>query len=153
MRLRLLVTALVAAGCASAAVQPTLADVQSLGYACGDGIRDNVPSGLSEWHCSGTAGGRQATINVDGNDGGVAGITLAIDSPDPDVLRAAFQRLATEVAPVKVAPSVRDALVGWSGQQQSTTLGNARVTSECDATQCFVEITSVDGPLQPLRLP
>jgi hypothetical protein len=97
--------------------------------------------------------GELAVIDVNGNDRGVAEIIASIDSADPDVMRIEFQRVVTGIALLKVAPGLRGALATWSGQQQVTTVGNARVVGQCDATQCDVDVTSVEGPLEPLRLP
>jgi hypothetical protein len=146
-------TVVVLGGCTPAAIQPTLADVRSLGFACGDGARDNVPSGLYQWHCSGTVAAKDGTILVNGNDGGVAEIDLAINSADPAVMRSEFRRVAIEVMPLRLAPALADALVVWSGPLRATVIRSARIASECDATQCIVEVTSIDGPLRPLRLP
>src|SRR5207344_1807642 len=75
-----------AAGCDGlstrpATVQPTLDAIESLGMRCGDGVRDNVPSGLSQWSCTGSLDGASSTLLVDGNAEGVAGITLVVDGP------------------------------------------------------------------------
>lgn len=155
MRCRLLIALAVlgVGGCTPTAIEPTLADVRALGFACGDGVRDNVPSGLSQWHCSGRIATKEAAIAVNGSEAGVTEIDLVINSPDPELMRSAFMRVATDVTPLKVGPALRDALAGWSGQQRTTVVGSARVASECDTTQCIVEVTSMDGSLRPLRLP
>jgi hypothetical protein len=144
---------MVLSGCTPGAIQPTLAAIQSLDYTCGDGVRDNVPSGLYQWRCTGRAGSQDATIDVDGNDAGVAEIDLTISSFDLSVIRSEFRRIATDVTPLRVSPLIVDALMGWSGEQRATVVGSARIASECDATQCIVEVTSIDGPLGPLHLP
>ena len=81
-----LAASLAVAGCngAPSAVKPTLAAVEALGAACGDGQPDNVPSGLVEWQCRATDGGeadkqRIAGVTVDGNDHGVARVIVAMD--------------------------------------------------------------------------
>jgi hypothetical protein len=153
MRHSVLLVAILVAACVPAAVQPTLQDVGSLGYTCGDGTPDGEPSGLYQWHCTGTVAGKLAVIDVDGNDQGVAEIMLSIDSPDPSGIRAEFHRVASGVIPLKIAPLLGEALAAWSGEQEATSLGNARVSSQCDPTQCEVDVTAIDGPLTPLRLP
>jgi hypothetical protein len=153
MRFLVVAAMVLVAGCAPSALQPALTGVRSLGYACGDGVKDNVPSGLYQWHCSGMVEGNLAVINVDGNANGVAGFTLSINSVDLALMRAEFLSLVTSVSPLTAEPDLAAALDTWTGTQDPKVFGAARVNGECDATQCVVYITSVDGPLQPLRLP
>lgn len=145
------------AGCiastAPAAVRATLEQVEALGYDCGAGVADNVPSGLTQWRCPGTVAGHTAVVDVDGNDNGVAGITLAINSTDPAISRTEFRRLTTAVSPLTDQPDLANALDSWTGAQDPKVVGGAEVNGECDATQCLVFITSVDDPTKPLRLP
>jgi hypothetical protein len=161
MRHRLAAIALLAvlAGCAGArsappAVQATLVGIDTLGFRCGEGIPDNVPSGLVQWHCQGSVDGFGSTVLVDGNEEGVAGITMVIDeSIDPGVARAGFGRLVDAVPPLNTAPVLVDTLTGWNGEQQRNVIGGVRVSAECDATQCIVDVVSADDPLRPLPLP
>ena len=65
------VLAILAAAChgtspAPPAVTPTLAAIHAIDFTCGAGIRDNVPSGLSQWACEGMVQGQATTILVDG---------------------------------------------------------------------------------------
>ena len=84
-------SACIGARSAPATVQPTLAAVATLGFRCGEGIPDNVPSGLIEWRCQGELDDAASSMLVDGNDEGVAGITLVMDeSTDPRVARRGF---------------------------------------------------------------
>jgi hypothetical protein len=161
MRHRLAATALLAllVGCtgvpaAPSAVQPTLAGIDTLGFHCDEGIRDNVPSGLVQWPCQGTVDGFGSTVLVDGNQEGVAGITLVIDeSIDPGVARAGFGRLVDAVPPLDTAPVLVDTLTGWNGEQRQNVIGGVRVSAECDATQCIVGVLAAEDPLRPLPLP
>lgn len=156
-RVRLLLVAGSLAGCvgagAPATVQATLDGVAALGYRCEAGIPDNVPSGLTQWRCSGTVSGSRATIDVDGNDAGVDGFTLAINGTDPAISRTEFRRFVTAVSPLSAQPGLAAALDSWTGAQDPTSVGGVRVNGECDPTQCVIFIRSVDGPNQPLRLP
>lgn len=161
MRNRLAATALLAllAGCAGAPsafprVQPTLAAIETLGFHCGDGVADNVPSGLFQWLCPGAVEGVRSTVLVDGNEEGVVGITLVIDeSTDPDVARAGFRDLVNGVPPLNTAPLLVDTLAGWTGGKQRESVGGVRVSGVCDATQCIVMVESAHDPLRPLPLP
>ena len=154
-----LVVLVLAAGCggtsgAPSSVKPTLEAIEAVGLKCGTGMKDNVPSGLVQWRCTGSIEGAVGTALVDGNDAGVAGVTLATDgSTDPDVARVAFVRLVTAVPPLSSAPVLADQLAGWTGDQRSTVVGGVRVSAECDATQCIVEVVSATDPLRPLPLP
>ena len=148
----------VLAGCSSSrtgpvAVRPTLAAIEDLGLRCGDGVMDNVPSGLFEWSCAGAVDGARSTVLVDGNDDGVAGITLVSESTDPETARRGFAQLVGTVPPLSTAPVLADALTGWAGPQQVWTLGGVRVFALCDATQCSVSVVSDEDPLRPLPLP
>jgi hypothetical protein len=153
--MRFIVAAAVAlaAGCNPAAVNPTFAGVQSLGYACGEGVEDGEPSGLYQWHCTGTVDGHLAVIDVDGNANGTSGFTLSINAADPGIIRGEYRRVVTSVSPLTAEPDLAAALDSWTGRQESQIVGAARVNGACDATQCNIDITSVAGPLQPLHLP
>jgi len=158
MRHLLLTAALVAlvVGCngAPAAIRPTLAGIIALGYRCGEGMKDNVPSGLFQWHCDGTVDGTVSTVLVDGNQEGVAGITLFInESDDPEIARVGFARLVTGVPPLKAAPALADVLRRWPGEQQSTVVGPVRVFAECKPTYCIVIVSPAGDPLRPMQLP
>ena len=147
------------AGCggsstAPAVVRPTLAGIEALGLRCGAGVKDDVPSGLFQWRCTGSLGGAGATVLVDGNDEGVAGVTLVADgSTDPEVARASFGRLVDAVPPLSTAPILVDQLDGWTGDQRSTVIGGVRVSALCDATQCLIWVMPAADPLRPLPLP
>src|SRR6187549_3751869 len=136
--IRLTLLAGLLAGCnalsAPTAVRPTLDEVEALGYDCGEGVADNVPSGLFQWKCSGTVAGHRSIVDVEGDDDGVAGLTLDINSTDPTITRAEFQRLATSVSLVSAEPALVGALDAWSGVQNPVRIGDARVNGECDAT-------------------
>jgi len=143
-------------GCAGtpAAVRPTLAGIVALGYRCGEGMKDNVPSGLFQWDCDGTVDGTVSTVLVDGNEEGVAGITLFIgESDDPEIARIGFARLVSEVPPLKSAPALADSLGGWTGRQQSHVVGGVRLFAECEATHCIVIVMPDGDALHPMELP
>jgi hypothetical protein len=158
-RLASLVLVVLAVGCsgvmgAPARVRPTLVAIGTLGFACGAGIRDNVPSGLSQWSCKGTLDGAEATILVDGKEEGVTEITLDVLAPnDPSTARKEFRRLVTEVPPLSSAPDLVDTLADWDGGQRRVTVGGVAVYAECDSTQCVVGAFTDDDPLRPLPLP
>ena len=136
------------------AVQPTLAAIEALGFRCGDGVKDNVPSGLLQWSCGGAMDAVRSTVLVDGNEEGVAGITLVVDDPsDPGVAGAGFGRLVDAVPPLSNAPVLKDTVAGWSGGQQAWTVGGVRIVAQCDATQCIVIVMPAGDALRPLPLP
>jgi hypothetical protein len=141
------------AGCttvsAPAAVRPTLIAVEALGYHCDTGVADNVPSGLTQWKCSGSVAESRASVDVDGNETGVTGLTLDINSVDPEMSRLEFRRLASAVPPLSAQVGLSTALDTWTGTQDPTHVGGIRVNGLCDATQCIVFIGFVEGPPQP----
>ena len=147
------------AACSSAvatpgSVQPTLAAVGGLGYRCGAGVKDNVPSGLYQWSCGGTVGGATTTILVDGNEAGVAQVTLVVDDPrHPAAAIAEFGRLVDAAPPLDAAPVLKQAVAGWAGDPQAWTMGGVRVSGQCDATQCLLIVVGTGDPLEPLPLP
>jgi hypothetical protein len=149
----------IAAGCVGrgttpAAVQPTLTAIETLGPRCGDGVKDNEPSGLFQWSCGGAVNAVRSTVLVDGNEDGVAGITLMLDgTSDPGVARNGFGRLVDAVPPLSTAPVLKDTLAGWTGGQQAWTVGGVRISALCDTTQCIVTVMSAQNPLRPLPLP
>jgi hypothetical protein len=135
-------------------VQPTLAAIENLGFRCGDGVKDNVPSGLFQWSCSGTLVSVRSTVLVDGNEEGVAGITLVVEDPsDPAVAGTAFGRLVDAVPPLSTAPVLKATVAGWTGDQQAWTVGGVRISALCGATQCMVTVMPTRDPLRPLPLP
>jgi hypothetical protein len=143
-------------GCASApaAVRPTIDGLARLGFSCGDGMKDNVPSGLFQWSCHSAASGMASTVLVDGNQEGVVGMTLVIDaSTDPIVAQSAFARLAGAVPPLDAAPALADSLAGWTGAQQSHVVGRVRVYADCTSTMCIVIVMPGGDALHPLELP
>ena len=139
------------------AVQPTLDALGTLGYTCGEGTPDNVPSGLTEWVCTGPSEGSSA-VDVDGNQDGVAELTLVLTwpdlpKPDPNATRDEYRRVVRSVPPLDAAPALEDALADWAGEQMARTIGGARVSAECLQSQCVVTIASTPNPIEPLRLP
>jgi hypothetical protein len=137
-----------------AAVQPTLAAIETLGLRCGDGVKDNVPSGLFQWSCSGAMEAVKATVLVDGNDEGVAGFTLVFqDLSDPAIARDRFGKLVDAVPPLSTAPVLKDLVAGWAGGQQDWTAGGVHISALCNATQCIVTVLPSRDPLRPLPLP
>ena len=149
----------IAAGCIGrgvtpAAVRPTLGAIEALGFRCGDGLKDNVPSGLFQWSCSGAMDAARSTVLVDGNGEGVAGITLIVNDPsDPGVARRVFGRLVDAVPPLSNAPVLKDTVSGWTGDQQAWTVGGVRIFAQCDATPCIVIVMPAGDALRPLPLP
>ena len=143
----------VLAGCnrAPSAIEPTLLAIHDIGPTCGDGVRDNVPSGLYQWRCEGPIDNLNAVILVDGNDQGVASVTLVTREPvDPDATRTRFGRLVESVPPLDRHPGLTGALIGWSGGEQRIVVGDVSLFTVCDANQCIVRVTSAAGPLSPL---
>jgi hypothetical protein len=141
-------------GPAPAAVQPALAAIETLGFRCGDGVRDNVPSGLFQWSCAGRMDAVRSTVLLDGNEEGVAGITFVVDGPsDPRVARSGFGRLLDAVPPLSNAPVLKDTIAGWTGNQQAWTVGGVHISAGCDASQCVVTVMPSRDPLRPLPLP
>jgi hypothetical protein len=141
------------AGCNGppSAVQPTLVAVHDIGLTCGDGVRDNVPSGLYQWRCEGLIDGMNAVILVEGNDQGVAGITLVTKDPvDADATRVRLGRLLQTVPPLDREPGLAETLVGWSGAQQRTVVSGVAIFALCDATQCIIAIMSAGDALKPM---
>lgn len=136
------------------AVQPTLAALETLGLDCGNATKDNVPSGLFQWSCAGAIESRQSSVLVDGNADGVAGITLVVDVPgDPAGARSRFGRLVDVVPPLSAAPVLKDSVAGWTGQQQTWTVGGVRIYADCLTAHCmFIVMPAVDA-LRPLPLP
>lgn len=136
------------------AVQPTLAAVESLGLRCGEGVEDNVPSGLVQWTCGGAMQGMPSTVLVDGSQEGVVGITLFVaGSNDPGAARIQFAHLIDAVPPLSTAPVLKDTLTGWTGHRQASTIGGVRVAAECDPTQCVITVATERDALRPLPLP
>jgi hypothetical protein len=136
------------------AVQPTLAAIETIGLRCGDGAKDNVPSGLFQWSCAGALEGARSNVLVDGNDEGVAGITLFVDDiGDAGVTRRGFGRLVDAVPPLNTAPVLKDTVARWTGAQEAWTVGGIRIAAECDATLCTVTVMPSRDPLRPLPLP
>ena len=157
--LRCLLAAALAAlvtGCSGTpeSVRPTIAGIVGLGYRCGDGIKDNVPSGLFQWHCDGAVNGTPSVVLVDGNAEGVAGVTLDVEpTNDPELARVGFARLVAAVTPLKAAPALADTLIGWTGGQQWKIVGAVRVYAGCESTRCIVMVTPVDDATRPMQLP
>ena len=135
-------------------VRPTIAAIETLGYRCGDGIKDNVPSGLYQWSCNGTIAGVPSTILIDGNSEGVAGVTLVVEDPrNPGATASQFARLVDAVPPLNRAPALKDSVAGWAGGEQAWTVGGIRISARCDATQCLFIVVPAGDVLRPLPLP
>jgi hypothetical protein len=91
---------------------------------------------------------------VDGNDEGVAGITLFLDeSNDAAVARGTFGRLVDAVPPLSTAPVLKDSVAGWTGGRQERTVGGVHISAECGTTQCVITVLPARDPLRPLPLP
>jgi hypothetical protein len=139
---------------APGAVQATLAAIERLGLRCGAGVKDNVPSGLFQWSCSGAIEGVRSALLVDDNQEGVAGMTLLVNDPrDPGVARTQFGRLVDAVPPLTNAPVLKDTLASWTGAQQTWTVGGVRIFALCDGTQCTVTVMPTRDAIHPLPLP
>jgi hypothetical protein len=96
----------------------------------------------------------KSTVLVDGNDEGVAGISLFLDeSSDPAVARGAFGRLVDAVPPLSTAPVLKDSVAGWTRGRQDWSVGGVHISARCDATQCVVTVLPSRDPLRPLPLP
>lgn len=153
------VLAILAAACQGTsptppAVTPTLAAIHAIDFTCGGGIKDNVPSGLSQWACEGTVQRQPTTILVDGNDEGVAGLTLNVHaSMDPSIALAGFRQVAGTVPPLTTSPKLAHTLDGSAGDQVREVVGGVAVIAECDATQCIVMVVGATDRLGPLPLP
>ena len=151
--------AVTVAGCAIGsatpdAVRPTVAAIETIGYRCGDGVKDNVPSGLFQWSCTGTVDGVPSTILVDGNAEGVAGVTLFVEDPrDPGATARQFAHLVEGVPPLNTAPVLKDTVADWAGAQQAWTVGGIRISAQCDATQCLFVVAPAGDAIHPLPLP
>jgi hypothetical protein len=142
-----------AAMSAPPAIQPTLSALRTLGFVCDAGIKDNVPSGLYQWHCRGTEDGVDTTVLVDGKAAGVAEIDDDHASIDPAVAVRGFGRLVASVPPLRGATRLVATLDHWTGEQQSQTVDGVRVTALCDVTQCIVFVVTASSPLDRLPLP
>jgi hypothetical protein len=141
-------------GTTPAAVQPTLAAIETLGFRCGDGAKDNEPSGLFQWSCGSATEAFRSSVLVDGNEEGVMAITLFVDKPrDPGVARSGFGRLVDAVPPLSTAPVLKETVAGWTGGQHSWTVGGVRIYAQCDVTQCVVMVMPAGDALRPLPLP
>jgi hypothetical protein len=135
-------------------VAPTIAALEQLGLDCGDGLKDNVPSGLYQWSCAGTIDDERVTVLVDGNDEGVSAVELFIDeSTDPALARRLFERLVDAVPPLSTAPILKTVVADWDGPQRSQVLGGVRVTAMCLETPCSVLVMPAHDALRPLPLP
>jgi hypothetical protein len=142
------------AGCTGApdAVRPTLKALAHRGYACGDGIKDNVPSGLYQWKCA-RDGTPETIVDIDGNDRGVAELDIVVRDTETAHVRQAFAEIVAAVPPLSSAPWLAGGLDGWTGPQASWDLNGVHVTGLCDATQCIVIIVTAASPIEPLPLP
>jgi len=141
------------------AVQATLGGAMSLGVACDSGEKDNVPSGLYQWHCRGTDRVAGFDVLVDGNDAGVAEIDVITPTDDTDVARAAIARVFEAVPPLTsvdgLATYLDQALEGWDGTQLFLGTDGLRIAAECLGPsqfgdgQCLVLFRGPD-PIKPM---
>jgi hypothetical protein len=132
------------------AIRPTLEGVHAMGFTCGDGVEDNVPSGLFQWICTGIVEENPSTVLVNGNAAGLTEVVLVIDeSIDPRTLVAGFERLVTTVPPLSRLPALPSALAGWTRAEERIEVAGVAVLAECDV-QCQVFLGSAAGPLAPL---
>jgi hypothetical protein len=139
---------------AEARMKPTLAALETLGFRCGDGSRDNEPSGLVQWSCGGRLDEHASTVLLDASDEGVVALTLFVDgSGDATTVRADFARIVDVVPPLDTAPILKSVIADWSGGQHEWTVGGVRLRGECAGGTCILAITSAGDPLRPLPRP
>ena len=150
-----LLVAIILNACAPSfsAVNPTIFKLRDLGYSCGDGIKDNVPSGLYQWHCDRSPDRSDLTELVDGNDRGVAEIDLAFPSNDPDAAKKTYESVIADVPPLVSAKGLHGVLDSWFGEQTSEDVQGIRVAAECQDSWCTIWITSTTSPLDPIPVP
>ena len=139
-------------GTGAPAVQPALTALAQLGYACDDGVKDNVPSGLYQWTCRRDRP-HETIVDVNGNDKGIAEFDIDVREADPALARQAFAEVLAAVPRLSTAPWLAGGLDGWTGPQASRDLNGVHVTGLCDATQCIVFIVNAASPIEPLPLP
>ena len=154
-RLAWIVLAALAASCsllakAPPAVLPALDAIEDLGYRCDGGSKDNVPSGLYQWRCQRAVDGLSEWVLVWGNEQGIPEFDIDVEDTDPARVREAYAQLIERVPPLSREPALAAGLDGWTGPQAWREIGGVRVSGECDATQCLVEIVTAASPLQPL---
>jgi hypothetical protein len=144
---------------APGAVRPTLEAVERLGLSCGDGERDNVPSGLFQWHCGPVSDPGSRAILIGGNDAGVSDIDVVSPRNDLIAARQWFVLVVGVVPPLSGVEGLGAALdaplATWTGQQQFVEFGGVRVAVDCippsqfgegDCTATFVG----PDPLKPI---
>jgi hypothetical protein len=161
----IVVVAIFASACAlgrsaPAAVQPTLDALTALGLHCGDGIPDNVPSGLSQWHCRAKADGDHGDdVLVNGNNAGIAELDVVTVSDDPAPSRTLLIRVVATTPPLAaldgLAADLNDALIDWAGEQRTVNVRGLTLRAECLAPnqfgpgQCLITITG-PNPIKPM---
>jgi len=139
--------------------QPTIDAAKSLGLQCDSGEKDNVPSGLYQWHCRGTEAHPALTMLVSGNDEGVAEIDVITPTGDTDRLRIAIGAVARTVPPMSsldgLATELDRQLVDWDGAQTIVGSRGLRVSLLCDEPsqfgegQCMAFVVGPD-PIKPM---
>lgn len=148
------------AGRAPGAVQPTVDAIRALGLRCDDGVPDNVPSGLSQWHCRGSLDGtEEVAVLIDGNDAGVTSIDVVTPTDDVVTARAIVERVATATPPLVriggLVAHLRQSLGPWDGRQTSLPLGQLQISALCQPPsqlgdgECIILFGGLD-PLQPI---
>jgi hypothetical protein len=121
--------------------------VTRLARSCDNDARQRVAE-------QGARQGVGSALMVDGNQEGVAGMTLVIDDPgDPEVARTQFGRLVDAVPPLTRAPGLKDTLASWTGAQQTWTVVGVRIFALCDGTHCVVTVMPTRDAVHPLPLP
>jgi hypothetical protein len=135
------------------AVLPALTALERLGYVCDYGVKDNVPSGLYQWHCNRSVNGLQTGVGVNGNDQGIAEFDIDVSDVDPALVRRAFSEMLATVPPLNTAPWLEEGLAGWTGPQANRVVNGVSVTDLCDETQCMVFVSAASSPLDRLPLP
>ncbi len=97
------------------AIVPSLDGWRSAGLTCTGPEKDNVPSGLLQWRCSGSLSGTEVGADIEGDSKGVFDIQASvppIDHPPISVADARSAFVALVAATPCVAP-VRDGLSSW----------------------------------------
>jgi hypothetical protein len=141
-------------------VRPTLDAITALGLECDSGVPDNVPSGLSQWHCRGTVDGiSDFIILVGGSEAGVAQIDVVSPTDDPAIARAALARVVVATPPISgvsgLATDIDGALQDWDGAQMFLQIRGLNIAAQCQppskfgAGQCLITFVGPD-PIKPM---
>lgn len=142
------------------AVEPTIDAIVALGLTCGGGLHDNVPSGLSQWHCNGSIDGMAGVgILVGGNDAGVSDIDVVTETDDVATSRAIAGRVVRSTPPLTsidgLAIRLDDVLRAWDGRQLVAELDPLRISAACVPPsefgdgQCMIHFVGPDA-LKPM---